>query len=537
MYLNRSGSQSPRENRRGGSQEQGQHFLIDRQDSFHHLSTLAHQQSSSSTGLGGSGSNLASLSENRAEGGGGGGVGLSSSPQQPSRILARPGSYNQFVEIGGESQSLLALSSGGYGSSSQLLSPTSQSQLAVSQVNTIRFQVIIWNIGKLDVVTGAVPMTFRVTLFWNDTSVPLIGLEDELNADNATLDSAASIHRVWVMHGRSKAYQQELARDSESTEVKHSIPVPPLSILNVSTFETIGSAEVDMLRESTRLMRWTCMYRATVIQENLKVDAFPHDSHDINLKLAILSHRSKGAQWDRRRWRLALATMDDTQSSTRIPHGLIVGTAHMPGFTYNKERGLDFQFSNLNDDFLSAGMSNSVRGSIRGGSNNSIPRRSTYDPNRDTYLKVSLNVLRQSGYYDNNIVPLLALLNVVAVSVLTLKDTEFFQRGLLTLNIAFVAMSIRMTTDAHLPGVDYEIRLQHVLNEYFVVLMMLVMESMSVYSLRTYFDVSPNATAVLDWTAGILATAHNAYTIIIYYRSKRKAKERLHLGYQEKKGQ
>ncbi len=53
---------------------------------------------------------------------------------------------------------------------------------------------------------------------------------------------------------------------------------------------------------------------------------------------------------------------------------------------------------------------------------------------------------RSSTIADKNIVPLLALLNVVAVSVLVLKDTEFFQRGLITLNIAFVEMGIRMTT-------------------------------------------------------------------------------------------
>jgi hypothetical protein len=79
--------------------------------------------------------------------------------------------------------------------------------------------------------------------------------------------------------------------------------VPPLANLNVATFETIGSPEVDMLRDSSRLMRWTCMYRATVVQENLRVDQFPHDDHDIYLKFGILSHRGKSKQWDRRYWK------------------------------------------------------------------------------------------------------------------------------------------------------------------------------------------------------------------------------------------
>ncbi|KAG7355325.1 hypothetical protein IV203_004681 [Nitzschia inconspicua] len=66
-------------------------------------------------------------------------------------------------------------------------------------------------------------------------------------------------------------------------------------------------------------------------------------------------------------------------------------------------------------------------------------------------LRVSVTALRESGYYDQSIVPLVALLNVVALSVLTFQDSDFFHRALITLNIAFVEMSIRMTADSHLP--------------------------------------------------------------------------------------
>jgi hypothetical protein len=366
----------------------------------------------------------------------------------------------------------------------------------------IRFQVVIWNIGKLDVVSGSVTMTFRVSLFWNDTTRD----DGSQFAD----DGSATVNsmNVWKMHGRQKAFQQEL----KDIPIK-ALEVPPLSILNVSTFETIGAADVDMLREDTRLMRWTCMYRATVVQDNLRVDDFPHDAHDIHLKLGILSARGQGKAWDRRVWKLALATVDDTQCSTRIPHGLIVDQARLPGFSYNKERGLDFQFCALDH-----------------GNNTSQQN------DDDMYLKIALNVLRQSGYYDKNIVPLLALMNVVAVSVLTFEDTEFFYRGLITLNIAFVEMGIRMTTDAHLPSVGYEIRLQRILNEFFVVLMLLVLEAMSVYVLRTYFNVDPNVTRLIDWMMGIFALSHNVWTLTQYYESKRRAKRRLDKG-GEKKGE
>jgi hypothetical protein len=366
---------------------------------------------------------------------------------------------------------------------------------------TIRFQVLIWYIGKLDVVTGSVPMTFRVTLFWND---PKPEQDDVLTVDG----TSNSCINVWKMHGRQKAFESEM----KGIPMDSAIDVPPLSILNVATFETIGSPEVEMLRDDTRLMRWTAMYRATVLQDNLTVKHFPHDSHEIALKLAILSNRSKGSQWDRRIWKLALATADDTQNSTRVPHGLIVDQVNIPEFEFSKERGAEFQFCSL--------------------------AHGPFDPKgaeADMHLKVSVNVLRQSGYYDNNIVPLLALLNVVAVSVLALEDTQFFERGLLTMNIAFVEIGIRMTADSHLPSVGYEIRLQRILNEFFCVLMFLVLEAMLVYVMREYFEIPQVFAKIVDWITGISALLHNLYTVVGYYDSQRQARKRLHLGWKKTK--
>ncbi|KAG7348733.1 hypothetical protein IV203_011330 [Nitzschia inconspicua] len=106
----------------------------------------------------------------------------------------------------------------------------------------------------------------------------------------------------------------------------------------------------------------------------------------------------------------------------------------------------------------------------------------------DYILRVSVTALRESGYYDQNIVPLVALLNVVAVSVLTFQDSDLFHRALITLNIASVEISIRMTADSHLPSVGYQIRLQRILNEWFVILMMLLLEGMLVFVMRTFGD-------------------------------------------------
>jgi hypothetical protein len=40
--------------------------------------------------------------------------------------------------------------------------------------------------------------------------------------------------------------------------------------------------------------------------------------------------------------------------------------------------------------------------------------------------------------------PLLGVLNIVAISILTLDATNFFERGLMALNITFVEIGLRM---------------------------------------------------------------------------------------------
>ena len=378
------------------------------------------------------------------------------------------------------------------------------------QIRTIRFQVVIWYVGKVDVLEGRVPMTFRVTIFWNDT--------EENDNDNDACSASSQSHVVWSMHGRQQAFQRELPDNPVQA-----VNVPPVSILNVATFDTIGAAEVSMLREETKLMRWTCMYRATLIQENMSVEAFPHDRyvtrrnspritlyihicfsplfrHEITLRLAILAHRGKNRQWDRDVWKLALATNNDSQGATQVPHGLVVSQVIVPGFQLNKE--------NLSFDIVRM-------------------QHGSQESGGDQCLEIKFPVLRDSGYYDWNIMPLLGLLNLVAVSIMCLEPDSFFQRGLLTLNIAFVEIGIRMTTDSHLPSVAYQIKMQRILNEYFCGLLLIVLESILVYELYVDYGWSRKATNVIDWTAAILFLLHNSFTIVTYYSDARQARRKI----------
>jgi hypothetical protein len=360
---------------------------------------------------------------------------------------------------------------------------------ALRPKQSIRFQVVIWYVGQIDMVQGRVPMTFRVTLFWNDQTPE----EETDDLDSVSTRSSS----VWQMHGRQRAFQKEIMKDSQA--YNREVEVPPVSILNVVTFDTIGSPEVSLLREDTKLMRWTCMYKATLVQEHWRVDGFPHDDHDITLKLAVLAHRLPGQQWDRNVWELGLATEEDSQGSTRIPHGLCVDHMSIPEFMFNKEQGLQFELVPLN--FGPGGRASS-----------------------DTCLSVKLKVLRESGYYDNNIIPLLGLLNLVAISTLFLEPIDFFQRALLTLNIAFVEIGIRMTTDSHLPNVSYQIKMQKILNEYFCGLLFLVLEGNLVYEMHR---AGSTRTIYIDALAAILTLMHNAYTIFDYYSDRYVARRKL----------
>lgn len=370
-------------------------------------------------------------------------------------------------------------------------------------LNTIRFQVVIWHIGQIDMVQGRVPVTFRLTVFWNASKMNNNNNsnDDLLDGIGGSGDDAVSqsgsqkSQQTWRMLGRQQAFQAD-NKDIPATTVD----IPAVSILNVVTFDTIGEPEISMLREDTKLMRWSCMYRATLCQDHWEVEDFPHDEHEISLRLAILAHRQPGSQWDRRVWKLALATADDSQGSVRVPHGLVVDQVSIPEFRFNKSQGLSFDFIPLDHG----------------------PGGGTLG--RDTCLEVKLKVLRNSSYYDRNIMPLLGVLNFVAITITALEADTFFERALLTLNIAFVEIGMRMTVDSKLPTASYQIKMQRILNEYFFGLLFLVLESMLVYELH---DFGFEYTVVIDWIAAIAVFSHNAYTLFTYYADARRVRENM----------
>lgn len=372
----------------------------------------------------------------------------------------------------------------------KMIMPTSYNSFdnfSTADQRQIRFQVIVWSVGCPDVKNDQVSMKFRVTLFWNDH--PPLQKEDSDNAlNNVKIKRKRKTQSIWVMAGRSAAYKKKMSE----THVDM-IDIPPISILNADSFDIVGQPEVQLLREDSRLMRWSCMYRAKLHQDDMKVNEFPHDTHNLSLKLGILSQRQPGGRWDRRKWMLGLANESDTQGSIRIPYGLIVDHVKIPEF--EAKSGLDFELSEL--------------------------KHGSYEPTslikeQDFYLKVKLKVKRNSGYYDKNIMPLLSVLNLVSISILTLDGDNYFQRTLLSLNIAFVEVGLRMALDAHLPSVGYQIKLQRILNFYFYSILSVALESSVLKFLITHGEWSVASTRKIDFIWAICLLLNQAYMQLVY---------------------
>jgi len=386
------------------------------------------------------------------------------------------GNENGALQMGEEAASLNEEQDVNYGTSSGRMSHKS-----------VRFQVVVWYVGPIDVVLGLVTMKFRVTIFWNAPT-------DEEHRAMATTGYGnydATNKKVWTMEGRQRAYQREL---NEILPGSNLVYVPPVSILNAVDFDQIGDPEVCLVDERTKAMKWTCMYKASLIQHHMQVMDFPHDEHYLVLRLGILKHRQPGRRWDRTKWRVSLATEEDSQRTIDVAYGLAVEHVKIPEFSFDKTDGIVFKIAPL-----------------------------TYGPSTgdddkpDECLQIRLHVRRDSGYYDNNIVPLLAMLNIVGVSTLTLEPSEFGSRGEIILAIAFVSIGIRLTVDSKLPNVGYQIKMQRILNRFFYTLLFFHLESSLVYFLYERQGWHPFVTNMINTLTMLFGTIYTAVLLFDYY--------------------
>jgi len=330
-------------------------------------------------------------------------------------------------------------------------------------------------------------MRFRITMFWNDIN--------SSNADKNNEDDNKQQDSEWVMKGRQRACRYFVGDD----EIQETIDVPPVSILNAVSFDTIET-EISMLDTEMRLMRWTTMYRADLFQaDHLTVEAFPHDQHNLLLKIGILAHRGPGGRWDRNLYLLGLATEADSRGSTTIPHGLVVDHVTIPDFNFDA-KDLSFTFPPLE-----YGARNNTRKATK----------------KDQYLQVQLPVYRVSGHYDRSIMPILALLNVVAITCIPRNFSSATASTETLLSIAFVQVGIRLTIDSRLPSVSYPIKMQKILNHAFWMICALALESNVVFFLVIKRGWEIATTDVIDGISAIVALVYTGYILVLYYGGRR----------------
>mmetsp|Transcript_19521 Transcript_19521/g.29373 ORF Transcript_19521/g.29373 Transcript_19521/m.29373 type:complete len:511 (+) Transcript_19521:48-1580(+) len=373
----------------------------------------------------------------------------------------------------------------------------------------LRFQAVIWHIGNIDVQLGQVTMRFRLTLYWNDEKYD----EDQLEFPHGTPPSPNTRKKaqerikysntMWVMEGRQCACRKQMTNQNSILEM---VDVPPVSILNAVHFDTVGAPEVCMLDEEERLLRWTCMYNAVLTQgDHMFVGNFPHDSHLLELRLGVLCDRGKGRRWDHTVYPLMLATEADSQGSSRIPCGMIVDHVRVPDFVFDANH-LRFEMLPM----LSFG----------GHSCNKQPSHST--TSCDTFLQITLPVVRESCQFDRSIFPILIALNIIAVSCMPRNFGSPTASTETMLSIAFVQVGIRLTVDSRLPGVGYQIKMQQVMNQCFWLICGLVLESNIVFFLvvKLNFDESDLPIFVLDIGTAIAALLYNFRITRMYWKDK-----------------
>ena len=98
-------------------------------------------------------------------------------------------------------------------------------------------------------------MRLRITMFWNDI-VPS-GASETDSGEGINLSSPHPASRTgtteseWTMKGRQRACRYEVGDE----EVKETIDVPPVSILNAVDFDSVD-AEISMVDHEFRLMRF-----------------------------------------------------------------------------------------------------------------------------------------------------------------------------------------------------------------------------------------------------------------------------------------
>ena len=158
-----------------------------------------------------------------------------------------------------------------------VLDMAAQSVFAPPHEAKVRLKLVVWGLNEVSLTSGTFGAKFRITVFWSPKS---------------------DLSKVPMKNCRSEVWNA--SRDEATLQLENSDfheDVPPISLLNAKVFSVEGKAEVHAIQPPAGgpyLMRWTCMYTATLTQSNLFLSqdsrglvSFPFDSHDVEIQLGV----------------------------------------------------------------------------------------------------------------------------------------------------------------------------------------------------------------------------------------------------------
>ena len=85
------------------------------------------------------------------------------------------------------------------------------------------------------------------------------------------------------------------------------------------------------------------------------------------------------------------------------------------------------------------------------------------------------------------------------------------------LNKSFTEIGMRMTVDSKLPRVGYQIKMQRILNWFFISLLFVVMESSALYFAITRYNFSIKSADKIDLVLAIFLFLYTLFIFISYY--------------------
>ena len=148
----------------------------------------------------------------------------------------------------------------------------------------VRLKLVLWGLNEVSLVTGVFGAKFRITMFWSPKSdlskVPIKDLK------SAVWKSSSRDEATFTITDEATGEEREIVED-----------IPPISLLNAKVLSMENKAEVHAIQPEPGgryLMRWTCMYAATLSQSNLFLSqergglvSFPYDSHNVEIQLGV----------------------------------------------------------------------------------------------------------------------------------------------------------------------------------------------------------------------------------------------------------